>query len=650
MADVNLDLQIADRTLISYCFLAALNDNSTGLYDKIYLPICKRALSHYSQSKSSGHDIDLKQEILNLYGLNVPILTVRQMLRSLEGKLSKREKAEIDFAIFENGRSFQSREFAFTELEATYQQESRNANAIELAFEEYLGARQANLGEAVKKFVDFFDANKAYVLSFFSNTTQEAQLISSNVARFRYHAEFLQHISQNNHALYEIAQKLYLGSVVATYLESGIEVDQNIESSVTYYTDTQIILRALDLQDEGETEAFREVVKILRVCGSAVKVLDVSVDEIRHLLEQASYDFDAATLLANVKNYSIVHACRRRGLAKTDLQRVASNIENIINSELGITVERVPGNIKEKAREHSDTKELAGTRKTPANALHDVIAYLFVRWERGGSERSFRKARYWFVTPNKKLYQFNISKHEDGNIPEVITPEILTNFLWLKSPSSLGKKVARAGLAQLVSQTIAHELPGTEILRRLDKNIKQYVSCSPQDFELLISAVALQSVEGLADLNKLIEEKGAEDFNKKVMELIGAERERRILQEQERTFLQVEKGVHEAKASQLGKDMFILNQKLSSIEEHLIKTEGSLIAQTAKNKRLKDNLLYGRILLYGILTFIIVCIYLLISPSLANKLKLFFRLIVGLGGLWSFGNFGISLYRVIKRS
>ena len=38
----------SNDTLTNYCFLAALTENQNDLYNHVYVPICKRALSLYS--------------------------------------------------------------------------------------------------------------------------------------------------------------------------------------------------------------------------------------------------------------------------------------------------------------------------------------------------------------------------------------------------------------------------------------------------------------------------------------------------------------------------------------------------------------------------------------------------------------------------
>lgn len=87
-----------DNVLTSYSFLAALSENETDIYKTVYLPLFKRAISSYAAKKSSkesnsiqGTDIDIQSIILEEYGIEVPILIVRKLIKAVGTSLSKKE-------------------------------------------------------------------------------------------------------------------------------------------------------------------------------------------------------------------------------------------------------------------------------------------------------------------------------------------------------------------------------------------------------------------------------------------------------------------------------------------------------------------------------------------------------------------------------
>lgn len=57
------------NTLTSYAFLAALNENGTDLYNAVYLPLCKRALTIHTKENTHGTDNDIKKSFKANLGL-----------------------------------------------------------------------------------------------------------------------------------------------------------------------------------------------------------------------------------------------------------------------------------------------------------------------------------------------------------------------------------------------------------------------------------------------------------------------------------------------------------------------------------------------------------------------------------------------------
>ena len=126
-----------DNVLTSYSFLAALSENETDIYKTVYLPLFKRAISSYAAKKSSkvsnsiqGTDIDIQSIILEEYGIEVPILIVRKLIKAVGTSLSKKERNIFKFDIFEDGKAFQFTNYNYFSTEEIYDRERRNAQAL----------------------------------------------------------------------------------------------------------------------------------------------------------------------------------------------------------------------------------------------------------------------------------------------------------------------------------------------------------------------------------------------------------------------------------------------------------------------------------------------------------------------------------------
>lgn len=122
---------MGEQLLTTYSFFAALTENSTDIYTAVYIPICKRALSLYANKKTIGSDLDICNIISSEYGINVPLLIIRKLIKSVVNDLSRRDKSKFDFQIIENGNnfSFSFKSFSFSAIEDSYDAEKRKSNA-----------------------------------------------------------------------------------------------------------------------------------------------------------------------------------------------------------------------------------------------------------------------------------------------------------------------------------------------------------------------------------------------------------------------------------------------------------------------------------------------------------------------------------------
>ena len=459
-----------DNVLTSYSFLAALSENETDIYKTVYLPLFKRAISSYAAKKSSkvsnsiqGTDIDIQSIILEEYGIEVPILIVRKLIKAVGTSLSKKERNIFKFDIFEDGKAFQFTNYNYFSTEEIYDRERRNAQALQQAFEDYL--KSENLSEKnIPSFSQFIDKNKCNLSSFFSGKNC---LIHDVEGSFMAHVNFLQHIEGGYHYLYQTAERIYLGSVIASFLETGVDLESKMDNNIIYYLDTQIVLEALDLQKAEDTLPTQELLKLIRATGGKIRLLDITINEIHKIIELAINNYSKSHPTTTVNE-----ACVRIGKNKTWLISINGKLESFIKAELQVDIDGILETKMSLYSKSEDVNLLKQTRIHKSTAIHDVAAYLHVRDRREGNIRLFQKAKYWFVTANKKLADFNISRKTNGFVNETIMPEELTSLLFLKNPQKLAKKVSQIGLNELIAQTLSEEYASKELINEIDIAIK----------------------------------------------------------------------------------------------------------------------------------------------------------------------------------
>lgn len=638
-----------DNVLTSYSFLAALSENETDIYKTVYLPLFKRAISSYAAKKSSkvsnsiqGTDIDIQSIILEEYGIEVPILIVRKLIKAVGTSLSKKERNIFKFDIFEDGKAFQFTNYNYFSTEEIYDRERRNAQALQQAFEDYL--KSENLSEKnIPSFSQFIDKNKCNLSSFFSGKNC---LIHDVEGSFMAHVNFLQHIEGGYHYLYQTAERIYLGSVIASFLETGVDLESKMDNNIIYYLDTQIVLEALDLQKAEDTLPTQELLKLIRATGGKIRLLDITINEIHKIIELAINNYSKSHPTTTVNE-----ACVRIGKNKTWLISINGKLESFIKAELQVDIDGILETKMSLYSKSEDVNLLKQTRIHKSTAIHDVAAYLHVRDRREGNIRLFQKAKYWFVTANKKLADFSISRKTNGFVNETIMPEELTSLLFLKNPQKLAKKVSQIGLNELIAQTLSEEYASKELINEIDIAIKESADLSAEDYNILFSSIALQSTNKIQKLLEEISDK--RKFNESIHKLIEKERTKRAKSKEEK--LQRQKLFEEVNHEKLS-----LEEKLKNLEAKLSQGEKEREEQQERIRKIEEqqaeSLLKRKkaqrsfwLALGGLILSVVIFLVALYYPTLFSGMKDFIKGIASLGGVWGLISLIINICKLFHK-
>ena len=638
-----------DNVLTSYSFLAALSENETDIYKTVYLPLFKRAISSYAAKKSSkvsnsiqGTDIDIQSIILEEYGIEVPILIVRKLIKAVGTSLSKKERNIFKFDIFEDGKAFQFTNYNYFSTEEIYDRERRNAQALQQAFEDYL--KSENLSEKnIPSFSQFIDKNKCNLSSFFSGKNG---LIHDVEGSFMAHVNFLQHIEGGYHYLYQTAERIYLGSVIASFLETGVDLESKMDNNIIYYLDTQIVLEALDLQKAEDTLPTQELLKLIRATGGKIRLLDITINEIHKIIELAINNYSKSHPTTTVNE-----ACVRIGKNKTWLISINGKLESFIKAELQVDIDGILETKMSLYSKSEDVNLLKQTRIHKSTAIHDVAAYLHVRDRREGNIRLFQKAKYWFVTANKKLADFNISRKTNGFVNETIMPEELTSLLFLKNPQKLAKKVSQIGLNELIAQTLSEEYASKELINEIDIAIKESADLSAEDYNILFSSIALQSTNKIQKLLEEISDK--RKFNESIHNLIEKERTKQAKSKEEK--IQRQKQFEEVNHEKLS-----LEEKLKNLEAKLSQGEKERKEQQERIRKIEEqqaeSLLKRKkaqrsfwLALGGLILSAVIFLVALYYPTLFSGMKDFIKGIASLGGVWGLISLIINICKLFHK-
>ena len=611
----------------AYSFLAALTENQKDLYNHVYVPICKRALSFYNNryGGKAGKWSDIREIILSEYGINVPQVIVKKLINSTYKVLSNSEKKKIGFEIYDSGDAFKIAKYEFMDLEEKYKRGQREANALQDAFTVYLETNNLFI-DGIPSIYEFLEKNKKQIAVFFSNTYSDILVEKS----FFHHLEFFRHIEIRNQNLYKIAENQFIGSLLAGFFEAGISFDPKFSTNEIYYIDTSVALRALDLRKEEETEAVRELLALILSTGGQIKILSITVDEIKKILENAITYYDNSNPTTTINE-----ACLRLKKNKTWLMNFSSNLANIIQDELNIKIESLLPSFIEKYKHCNEVKELQATRSR-RNALHDVLAYMHIRQKRGNSIYSFQKAKFWFLSTNDGLLKFN-KKHMLGSVPEIVITDSLTSLLWLKNPVKFVNSVKKTGLNILLATTFNEEFANRELINDFNNVINNIEGVTEEDYNLLLESVAYQSAKKI----ELFIETAITDGEKAKAEahkIIEKERGRRhkVNEEKKNAFATIKRKEEEA---------FELNNRLTEIEERLldIVKKSTDATEAAKKKELyTKKIIKSLIVIIFVLVVVLLNLFFKFIPKIINW-------IISAGGLFTFFNLLLNIINSLRK-
>lgn len=550
-----------DNILASYSFLATLNETGNDIYSAVYVPLCKRALSKYAKNGNVGKDVDIQQIISEEYGIVMPIIVVRKLICAVATDLSRKEKEKFDFKYFEGGKSFQYKTYAFVELEQSFENERRQSNALQYAFDEFI--KSYGVAETVlPSFSEFINCHKMEVSSFLNGKRED---FTPNDTSYMLHVKFLQHIESCNVSLYKVVEKIFIGSIIASYIESNIDLSAKFEKGINYYLDSKVVLEALDLQNAEDTQPTRELLQLIKETGGNIKVLDVTITELHGIIESAinSFNKDCPTTTIN-------EACVRIGKSKTWLLQLNGTLDRQIIEEIGASIDKVSEIDIENYTNSEDLKFLQKIWFRKNAALHDVVAYMYVRDRRRKDSNKvlLQKASCWFVTANRRLANFNHSRKVNGYPSETILPQELTSLLFLQNPKKHSARISSIGLNELIAQVLFDEYPSKDLINEFDEVVKELGSVSSEEYEILLAAVSQQST---SNLQRILEIRMSEKnkFETEVHSIIAAEREKQRI-------ANLQKKQNAQKIEDNNAENAVLRQRNIELENKLTALEGIL--------------------------------------------------------------------------
>lgn len=455
-----------EKLLSTYALLGYLKETSPSkaAITELYIPIVKKAMSEYALEKGmteyKGRSLsEISSKIKSIFDIEIPLPILAKIMEAI----SKEIDDESVFALYQDG-AFIIKSYVFDSIDEIIEQEKQNIDKLQQDYRVYCNTNGYKFDfEELKRFI------LAQQIELF--TDKRSDLLNVDYYVPKYVLERL-----NDEPIFKVMSNIYLGSIVASYLE------QNITKKVTeaeLLLDTNFFISLIDLNTEDAHHTCNQLFSLCQQLGYRFTMLNSTVNQIRVLLSNRINDFASRDFIGSVRCADVFNACIRKNLDKTKLERIKDNIQRLIE-ERGIVIihDAQIKELIEKAKRSQEYKELLQRRKNGDSALNDTVAKFYVESKRGHDVREFVDAKCWFLHNSYSPYDYSYGRkiHERY----LISANELLVLLWLSSPAQ-GQQikisdVTRGGLASYITKYRRSKMPTRDTLKVIKKRVDDAMS------------------------------------------------------------------------------------------------------------------------------------------------------------------------------
>ena len=397
----------------NYALISALYANSNrGLYSDIYFPIIKYALVGLFSMRKENHPYcsadAIHDFIVDKFGISIPHIVISKSIL----KIDIQSWGNIKLNVYENGDTFQIQSASFdTDEENIADREKLFTDKITVIEDEYKAflEREGTIDDGIS-FIQFISDNTDDIIGYFEE--QDTSKVNEKYATMVF---FLQYLSNHEKDLYQVANQLFWGSIIAGFLKSEKPHVEESEDGIKteYFLDTSIVMGVLNLSNPQREIYSKEVCDIIKAAGGILRVNPMTVDEISYILQ--SVEQNGPNPLTDIAS-----ACERYKLEANELAKIRLTLAKEIENK-GINV-FPPMNPAEKQKIILNyqgkrvTRLLGETRtKRPSSyssdnyrEIHDVFMDDYIKERRAIKSND---NHVFFLTSNRELIAFCRTMH-----------------------------------------------------------------------------------------------------------------------------------------------------------------------------------------------------------------------------------------------
>jgi hypothetical protein len=278
--------------------------------------------------------------------------------------------------------------------------------------------------------------------------------------------------------------------VSALFLPDISKVNRRFKD-IEVYIDTQILLRALGLEGESLKEPYVELLTLLFEMNVNLACFDITVDEIRRILDAAVFALKDPQHQQRAGYFSVYEHFVSQGTRASDVELIIANLIKSLN-RLHIHVREHP---KHTAIEGLNEARLAQVIKDEMpnqreDAQHHDIDCLTAihRLRKGQPVSEIERCKYLFVTTNSALARasakFFIEEYGRLAVPVCVSDHTMATLAWVKKPT-YAESFSRS---RLIADSYAALQPNQELWRKYSDEIlrlRNNQSITNEDYHVL---------------------------------------------------------------------------------------------------------------------------------------------------------------------
>ena len=569
----------------NYALISALYSNRNhGLYSDIYFPIIKYALVCLFSKRHESHPYCSADEIHNFikdkFGIAIPHIVISKSIL----KIDAQRWGNIKLNVYENGDTFQIQTASFDSDDENLNEReiifSDNIVTIEAKYKEFL-EREGSTDDGIS-FIQFISDNTEDILGYFEE--HDTSMVNEKYATMIF---FLQYLSDHEKELFQVANQLFWGSVIAGFLKSEKPHVEESEDGIKteYFLDTSIVMGVLKLSTPQRETYSQEVCEIIKAAGGVLRVNPMTVDEISYILQ--SVEQNGPNPLTDIAS-----ACERYKLEANELAQIRLTLSKEIEKK-GINV-FPPMNPTEKQKAIQSYQGKKITRllgeyrtKRPASyssdnyrEIHDVFMDDYIkerRWKKGNDNHVF------FLTANRDLITFCKTMHPTADYMISTGKVILELWMHNTKPVDISGCMLTETMARcldLHSTRVRNKI--AEVSRLYNKTKSNFNADVYKDFIKKLYCRAkhvIQAVE--VDPDELVEG----EFGKLIMDAVAADNL-----------------AYNKEAAKVRNENVLLNESIASKDEEIKNKTEEVEFLTSENEKKQeeiDNIMNDRDRLYS---------------------------------------------------